>query len=102
MSPHKPLTPLKRKVFLAPIKADEISSGGIVLTGAAKESQQVAKVVATGPLVTEVSPGDTVLLNRYVGDSAEVPNYDGTKTVYLVVTPEDIFGVLEEADGQAN
>lgn len=88
--------PLRRKVFLSVIKADEISAGGILLTEEQKENQVLAVVAFVGPEVTEVAPGQKVVLARYVGASTSLEDTQGRKQPYLVVTPEDIFGVLED------
>jgi len=92
------LKPLGDRVLVLPEKAEEKSSGGIILPDTAKEKPQRGEVVATGPgnlndngnrVKLEVKVGDTVLYGKYSGTEL---NYDGED--YLIMKESDIMAVL--------
>ena len=78
---------------------EETSSGGIILSGSAKEKPSQGEVVAVGPgkvsdsgesVSMNVSVGDTVIFGQYGGNEIKL---DGEE--YLILSERDIFGVVE-------
>ena len=78
---------------------EETSSGGIILSGSAKEKPSQGEVVAVGPgklsdsgeaTKMNVSVGDTVIFGQYGGNEIKL---DGEE--YLILSEKDIFGVVE-------
>ena len=79
-------------------EAEEVSKGGILLSGSAKEKPQVASVIAVGPggvvdgkeVVMSVKPGDKVITSKYSGTEVKV---DGEEMI--IVRQSDILAVVE-------
>ncbi|MDA9331029.1 co-chaperone GroES [Gammaproteobacteria bacterium] len=93
------LRPLHDKVLVKRTEEDETSSGGIILSAAAKEKPSQGEVIAVGPgkklesgdLVTvNVKAGDTVIFGQYGGNEVKLDGED-----YLILSESDIFGVIE-------
>jgi len=99
-----PLTPILDNVIVEIPVSDEQVIGGIVIPdkfarGPNSDKVEEATVLAVGPgrvskkgalCPPEVSPGDKVLINRFMGTEL---GCDGRRLV--VVPPKDILGVLE-------
>ena len=66
------IKPLSDRVLIKMDEAEEVSKGGILLSGSAKEKPQVASVIAVGPggvvdgkeVVMSVKPGDKVITSK--------------------------------------
>ncbi|WP_101773662.1 co-chaperone GroES [Peptostreptococcus faecalis] len=91
------IKPLGDRVVLKKIEAEEKTSSGIILTGAAKEKPQFAEVVAVGSGIVdgkeikmELVLGDKVIYNKYAGTEVEIENEE-----FIVIKQEDVVGVLE-------
>ena len=93
------LRPLHDKVLVKRTEEEETSSGGIILSGSAKEKPSQGKVISVGPGKKndsgEVSPvnlqaGDVVLFGQYAGNEVKLDGED-----YLIMSENDIFGVIE-------
>jgi len=93
------LTPLHDKVLVKRTEEEETSSGGIILSGSAKEKPSQGEVISVGPgkktdtgevIPVNVNAGDTVLFGQYAGNEVKV---DGEE--YLIMSESDIFGVIE-------
>ena len=82
------IRPLKANVIVERIKKEEVSSGGIVLPGGDREEADKAVVVATGPDVSTVNIGDSLLINWQKATLAG-------KEIYRI-NEEDIIGIFEE------
>ncbi|WAW14602.1 co-chaperone GroES [Peptostreptococcus equinus] len=90
------IKPLGDRIVLKKVEAEEKTSSGIILTGAAKEVPQFAEVVAVGSGIVngntidmEVEIGDKVIYNKYAGTDVKIENEE-----YIVIKQEDIVGVL--------
>ncbi|MDG1875506.1 MAG: co-chaperone GroES [Mariniblastus sp.] len=92
------IEPLGDKVVVKRTEADEVTAGGIVLPGAAREKPQEGKVlsVGNGQLLEngsrgelQVSEGDRVLFSSYAGSEIEL---DGN--TLLIMNESDILAVL--------
>jgi len=93
------LRPLHDKVLVKRTEEEETSSGGIILSGSAKEKPSQGEVISVGPgkktdtgevIPANVNAGDTVLFGQYAGNEVKV---DGEE--YLIMSESDIFGVIE-------
>ena len=91
--------PLHDNVLVKRTEEEETSSGGIILSGSAKEKPSQGKVVAVGPGKTNdageastmnVSVGDTVIFGQYGGNEIKLNGEE-----YLILCEKDIFGVVE-------
>ena len=91
--------PLHDNVLVKRTEEEETSSGGIILSGSAKEKPSQGEVVAVGPgKVSEsgstssmnVSVGNTVIFGQYGGNEIKVNGED-----YLILSEKDIFGIVE-------
>jgi len=79
------IRPLDDRVVVEPMEAEEVTAGGIVLPGSAKEKPPRGKVVAVGPgkLLDNgqrgemsVAIGDEVIYGKYGGAEIEVNGED--------------------------
>ena len=88
------IKPLQDRVVVKMTEAEETTTGGIILSAAAKEKPQVAEVVAVGPgkadVTMGVKVGDKVLISKY--SSTEV-KLDGAE--YTIVKMEGVLAVVE-------
>ena len=88
------IKPLGDRVVIKKVEAEEKTSGGLILTSAAKETPQVAEVVAVGPgtkdEVMELKVGDRVVFGKYAGTDVK---YQGEE--YTVMHQSDILAVIE-------
>ena len=94
------IRPLGDRVLLKKIEAEEISKGGVILTGSAKtkEAPQEAEVIAVGP--GETVDGKKVSMDVKKGDKVITAKYAGTevkyeKEEYVLVSIKDILAVVE-------
>lgn len=91
------LVPLFDKVVLKQLVAEETTKSGIVLPGAARETQQ-AEVIAVGPggvidgkeVTMQVKAGDKVIFSKYSGTEVEIEDEK-----YVIVKQSDILAVVE-------
>jgi len=92
------LRPLADRVVIKSLETEEVTKGGIVLPGSAKEKPQMAEVLAVGPggvvdgkeVTMYVNVGDKVIYSKYAGTEVKL---DGTE--YIVVRQNDILAVVE-------
>ena len=93
------LKPLHDNVLVKRTEEEETSTGGIILSGSAKEKPSQGEVVAVGPgkvsesgdaVTMNVSVGDTVIFGQYGGNEIKLDGED-----YLILSERDIFGVVE-------
>lgn len=93
------IKPLDDRVVIKMTEAEEVTRGGIILAGSAKEKPQIAEIVAVGegkydengkliPMTVKV--GDKVLTSKYAGTEVKV---DGTE--YTILRQEDILAIVE-------
>ena len=92
------IRPLFDKVVVEPVKAEEKSKGGIILTAAAQEKPATCVVIAVGPggvvdgkeVVMQVKVGDKVITSKYSGTEVKIDGED-----LIVVRQNDILAVVE-------
>jgi len=93
------LKPLRDRVLLQPLLAEERTKSGIILPDSAKEKPQEAKVVAVGPgkivdgqlVEPTVKVGDVVIYSKYAGDEVKI---DGEE--YTLIEEDKILAILEK------
>lgn len=93
------LKPLNDRLVVRAVKAEEKSSGGIILPDAAQEKPTEAEVVAVGPgkvldngkvVPLEVKPGDRVIYSRYGGTEIKVGGEE-----YVILRQDDVLAIRE-------
>ena len=92
------IIPLGDRVVIKTQEMNEVSKGGIILAGAAKEKPQMAVVVAVGPggnvdgkeIVMNVKEGQKVIYSKYAGNEVKL---DGEE--YVIVRQSDILAIVE-------
>jgi chaperonin GroES len=94
------LRPLDDRVVIKPLEAQEKTAGGIFLPDAAREKQQIGKIVWAGPgkinddgsrAAMSVKKNDEVIYGKYMGNDVEI---DGDK--YVIVRESDLLGIIEK------
>ncbi|MCB1134926.1 MAG: co-chaperone GroES [Chlamydiia bacterium] len=99
----KKIKPLGNRVLIKRSKKLE-SKGGILLPDSAQEKPREGEVIAVGPGRTDengifepmnVQVGDRVLFGAYAG--TEVKHAGDDKAEHLIMTEDDILGVLTKA-----
>ena len=92
------IKPLGDRVVIKNVEAEETTKSGIILTAAAKEKPQMAKVLAVGPggmvdgkeVKMQVSVGQKVIYSKYAGTEVKL---DGQEVI--IVRQNDILAVVE-------
>ncbi len=92
--------PIHDRLLVRPSKAEEKTSGGILLPETAQERPHRGEVLAAGPGKFEdgivvpmlVKQGDTVLYGKYSG--TEVTLQDGSSA--LIMREGDIFAIITD------
>ncbi|MBQ1823372.1 MAG: co-chaperone GroES [Lachnospiraceae bacterium] len=93
------LVPLSDRVVLQQVEAEETTKSGIILSSAAQEKPQEAKVLAVGPggivdgkeVKMQVKVGQKVIYSKYAGTEVKL---DGE--TYIVVRESDILAIVED------
>ena len=93
------IKPLGERVVIKMLEGEEVTKGGVVLHGSAKEKPQVAEVVAVGPggyddkgreIKMEVKVGDKVLISKYAGTEVKIDDVE-----YTILKQSDILAKVE-------
>lgn len=92
------LKPLGDRVVVKAIEAEEVTKGGVILPGTAKEKPQQGEVIAVGSgeyidgkkVELEVKVGDRVIFSKYAGTEVKL---DGQE--YLLLRQSDILAIVE-------
>ena len=93
------IKPLGERVVIKMLENEEVTKGGVVLPGSAKERPQIAEVVAVGPggyddkgreIKMEVKVGDKVLISKYAGTEVKIDNVE-----YTILKQSDILAKVE-------
>lgn len=90
--------PLGDRVVIKNVETEEITKGGIVLPGSAKEKPQMAQVLAVGPggmvdgkeVKMEVKVGQKVIYSKYAGTEVKIDDQE-----LILVRQSDILAVVE-------
>ena len=88
------IKPLGDRVVIKRVEAEEKTTGGLILTSAAKEMPNMAEVVAVGPGTKdepmELKVGDKVIFAKYSGTDVK---YEGEE--YTIMRQGEILAVIE-------
>ena len=88
------IRPVRDRVVIKIVEAEEKTQGGLILTSSAKEQPQVAEVVAVGPGTKdepmELKVGEKVVFSKYGGTEIK---YQGEE--YTIMHQSDILAVIE-------
>ena len=92
------LKPLADRVVIQSLEPEEVTKGGIILPGSAKEKPQMAEVIAVGPggvvdgkdVTMYVNVGDKVIYSKYAGTEVKLDDKE-----YIVVRQNDILAIVE-------
>ena len=92
------IRPLADRVVIKMTEAEEVSKGGIILAGSAKEKPSVAEVIAVGE--GGMVDGHEVKMELKVGDKVLVGQYAGSKVIldgeeYTIVHQSEVLAVVE-------
>ncbi len=91
--------PLRDRVLIKRVEAEEKSAGGIYMPASAKEKPQQAEVVAVGTgrvnkdgatIAMQVKVGDRILFSKYSGSEVKIEGEE-----HLILREDDILGVFE-------
>ena len=90
--------PLGDRVVIKNVEAEETTKSGLILTTAAQEKPQMAKVLAVGPggmvdgkeVTMQVEVGQKVIYSKYAGTEVKV---DGEEII--IVRQSDILAIVE-------
>jgi chaperonin GroES len=92
--------PLHDRVVVRRIKAEEKSTGGIIIPDTAQEKPSQGEVIAVGPggrddtgklIPIDVREGDRVLFGKWSGTEVKI---DGEEL--LIMKESDIMGIIDE------
>ncbi len=87
--------PLNDYVLVSHIKAEEKTSGGIIIPDTAQEKPQEGKVIAAGPgrrdrdgnrIAMELKEGDMVMFAKYAGTEIKIDGVD-----HIIMKEDEIF-----------
>ena len=92
------ILPLGDRVVIKNAELNDVTKGGILLAGTAKEKPQMAEVLAVGPggnvdgkeITMHVKAGQKVIYSKYAGTEVKV---DGEELI--IVRQSDILAVVE-------
>ncbi len=86
------VTPLKERILVKPIEAEEKTKAGIIIPDTAKESTYRGKVIAVGEgkEMPAVKPGDTVIYEKFGGTEIKI---DGEK--HLILQAKDVLAKID-------
>lgn len=96
------IKPLNNRILVKRAQA-QTTKGGIILPDTAQEKPKEGTVLAVGPGVRDeegtlhpltVQVGDRVLFSSYAG--TEVKNLDTEDNDFLILSEDDVLGVLSE------
>ena len=94
------IKPISDHIVIEPLKAEEKTKGGILLSQSGeKERQEQGKVIAVGPgkttpsgkvILMEVKVGDKVIFSKYGPHEIKLDNKE-----YLIANQGDILAIIE-------
>lgn len=94
------LRPLQDRVLIKRKKAEEKTTGGIILPDTAQKQKEMGIVIAVGPgkkdkdgnlLEMPVSTGQTVLWDKYSGSEVTIDEEE-----FVIVKSDEIIAIVEE------
>jgi chaperonin GroES len=95
--------PLRDRIVIKRIDAEERTTGGVIIPDTAKEKPQHGEVIAVGPggrdeagtlIPIDLKVGDRVLFGKWSGTEVKI---DGAEL--LIMKESDVMGVMEALPG---
>lgn len=86
-----PVQPLFNNI-LAEREAEEKYTGTLIIPETVREAPMGARVIAVGPDVRFVKPGDFILVGKFAGASVKFRHRD-----YTVIREDEILGIVDES-----
>ncbi|RJT27878.1 co-chaperone GroES [Mesorhizobium waimense] len=92
--------PLRDRILVRRIEAEEKTAGGIIIPDTAKEKPQEGEVIAVGPgardesgklTPLDVKIGDRILFGKWSGTEIKLNGED-----LLIMKESDVMGVIEQ------
>jgi chaperonin GroES len=93
------IRPLRDRILVKRVEAEEKTKGGIIVPDTAKEKPQEGKVVAVGTgriddngkkIDLNVKIGDRILFGSYAGNEVKIGGDE-----YLIMREDEVFVVIE-------
>ncbi len=92
------IKPLADRVVVKMTEPEEITKGGILIPGSAKEKPQIAEIISVGPggivdgneVKMYVNVGNRVLMSKYSGTEVKIDDVD-----YIIIRQDDILAIVE-------
>jgi len=92
------IKPLADRVVVKMTEPEEVTKGGILIPGSAKEKPQIAEIVSVGPggivdgneVKMYVNVGNRVLMSKYSGTEVKIDDVD-----YIIIRQDDILAIVE-------
>ena len=78
------IKPLVDRVVVKMTEPEEVTKGGILLPGSAKEKPQIAEIVSVGP--GGIVDGNEIKMYVNVGDKVLLNKYSGTEVKWMMLT----------------
>lgn len=85
------LKPMADNILLKQHEAAETTLSGIILASTSKEKPAIYEVVAVGPDCHDVTEGDKVVVNKYVGTDVTLDKVD-----YKFVKQEELLAKVTD------
>ena len=85
------LKPMADNILLKAHEAAETTASGIILATSNKEKPAIYDVVAVGPDCHGVTPGDQVVVSKFVGTDVALDKVD-----YKFVKQEDLLALVTD------
>ena len=92
------IKPLADRIVVKMTEPEEITKGGILIPGSAKEKPQIAEIISVGPggivdgneVKMYVNVGNRVLMSKYSGTEVKIDDVD-----YIIIRQDDILAIVE-------
>ncbi len=93
------IKPLKDRIVIRQVEAEQTTASGLVIPDTAKEKPQEGEVIAVGPgrvddkgnrIPVDVKVGDVVIYSRYGGTEVK---YEGQE--FQILSSRDVLAVVE-------
>ena len=87
------IVPIGKWILAVRDKAEEVSSGGILIPNVDRKSSLMAKVHAVGSAVEDIVTGERVLFSKYAGEDIVDRGYE-----YILLKEDEILATIGEED----
>lgn len=88
--------PTDDRVLILPNAAETKTASGLYIPDAAKEKPKTGVVVAIGPEVENMKPGDDVLYGKFAGSEIDCISPEGLKLNPLIMRRTDVISIISK------